>query len=146
MTRELLFTTSFEPQFAAHMGWTAVGLEGARPLALSDLPGFELVLGETTFTAYDSFGYAIAGSQALGLNILWSHPQLELDARLATRSDYIGLTESFFGGLYTPPTPSPSDPDRIDSITIVKIDPPTLRKNDTRSVLSVRGQYSFTIL
>ncbi len=128
------------------MGWSADGLEGSRPLALSDLPGFEILLGETTFTSYDSLGYPITGKQAFALSVLWSHPQLALANRLASRSDYIGQIESFFAGLYTPPTPDPSDSDRIDAIALVKIDPPLLRKTGTRSVVAVRGEYTFTIL
>ena len=146
MTRELLFTSNFEPQFASHMGWSAGGLEGSRPIALSDLPGFELLLGETTFTSFDSGGHPIAGTQAFALDVLWSHPQLKLSARETTRSDYIGQIESFFAGAYTPPTPSISDPDRIDAIGIVKIDPPMLQKTATRSVITVHGEYTFTIL
>jgi hypothetical protein len=146
MTREQLFTTSFGNQFALYMGWTGSGLQSARPIAPSDLPGFEIVLGETTITSFDSLGYPITGIQQFGLHLFWPHAQLSLDLRELSRSNYIQQIEAFFAGTYTPPAPSPSDPDRIDAIQLQKIDPPLLHKTDTRSVIAVRGAYNFTIL
>lgn len=146
MTREQLFTTSFEPQFQTHMGFASEGLEGSRPIGSGDLPGFEVVPGETIYSTYDMFGYPLTGRQSFGLRLLWSHPQLDISGRLAARSDLIGEIESFFAGNYTPPAPGPSDTVRIDSIKLVRIDPPALRKLDTRSVISAVGEYYFTIL
>src|SRR6266545_5009611 len=102
MTRETLFLTTFEPQFATAMGWspTQPGLEGRRPIMPGDLPGYAVELGETTFTAFNTSGYPINGRQQFALRVFWSHPQLAVAARLAQRSDYIAQIEAFFAGGY----------------------------------------------
>jgi hypothetical protein len=76
MTRETLFLTTFEAQFAAVFGWSAAqALEGKRPFAPGDLPGFAIELGETTYTAFNVSGWPINGRQQFAIRIYWSHPQ-----------------------------------------------------------------------
>jgi hypothetical protein len=130
------------------MGWPApigTALEGRRPLAPSDLPGFAVELGETTYTAFNVSGWPTNGRQVFAMRIYWAHPELAVAARLAQRSDYIQQIEAFFAGGYTPPAPSTSDPDTIDAIGIQNVDPPSYHKLDTRSVITVRAFYDFTI-
>lgn len=110
-----------------------------------DLPGFAIELGETSYTAFSSLGYPTKGRQLFAMRLFWSHPQLAVVARLAQRSDYISEIEAFFAGGYVPPGPDPSNPDTIDAIGIEKVDPPSYHKLDTRSVITVRGSYDFTI-
>jgi hypothetical protein len=146
MTRETLFLTTFELQFAAVFGWSAAqALEGKRPFAPGDLPGFAIELGETTYTAFNVSGWPINGRQQFAIRIYWSHPQMDIAARLAQRSDYISTIEAFFSGGYTPPGADPGNPDTIDTIGIQYIDPPSYHKLDTRSVITVRAFYDFTI-
>ncbi len=150
MTRELLFTSSFESQLATTTGWnnldTSVGTSPTHALAPSDFPGFVILPGEAMYTAYDSGGHPTAGLQHFTLRVLVNHPQLALSAARTTRSDYVGLIEAFFSGGYTPPAITTGDPVRIDSIILEKIDPATLNKNDTRSVIAAHGAYHFTLL
>ena len=115
-------------------------------LAPSDFPAFALIPGEASYTAYDSTGNPTAGSQAFDIKVIFAHSQLATSTMLATRSDYIGLVESFFSGGYTPPTVSPGDPARIDGILLRKVDPPILNKNDTRSTITIQASYFFTLL
>jgi hypothetical protein len=147
MTRESLFLATFEPQFAIGMSWppTCAGLEGGRPIGASDLPGYAIELGETQFTAFDVSGFPIKGRQLFAIRLYWSHPERAVASRLAQRSDYIGQIEAFFAGGYAPPGTDPANPDTIDAIGIQYIDPPSYHKLDTRSVITVRAFYDFTI-
>ena len=147
MTRESLFIATFEPLFATAMGWppTRAGFEGRRPIATGDLPGYSIELGETQFTAFDISGFPIRGRQQFALRFFWAHPQNAVASRLAARSDYVGQIEAFFSGGYAPPGPDPANPDTIDAIGIQYIDPPSYHKLDTRSVITVRAFYDFTI-
>ena len=150
MTRELLFTSTFESQLATTTGWNCldatVGETPTYTLAPSDFPGFVIVPGEAKYTAYDSSGHPTAGLQHFTLRVLVNHPQLALSAARSTRSDYVGLIEAFFSGGYTPPSITTGDPVRIDSIMLERIDPATLNKNETRSVIAAHGSYYFTLL
>jgi hypothetical protein len=146
MTRETLFLTSFEPQFESAFGWSAAqALEGQRPFAPGVLPGFAVELGETTFTSFNVNGWPINGRQQFALRIYWSHSELDIAGSLSQRSDYIQNIEAFFAGGYTPPATDPSNPDTIDAIGIQYIDPPSYHKLATRSVITVRAFYDFTI-
>jgi hypothetical protein len=148
MTRELLFNTSFEPQLAAFTAWKSlVPVQGALAgtLAPSDFPGFEILPGEATYTAFDSLGHPVSGVQAFTLRVHFAHAQLAVTAMRATRSADVSLIEAFFAGGYILPVPAPGDVARIDSATLLKIDPPILSKTATRSSIVVQAEYSFTI-
>jgi hypothetical protein len=146
MTRELLFTTSFETEFASATGWKSMLAIQGGPLAASDLPAFGLTPGEATYTAYDATGNPASGTQAFSIRIIFAHAQLAVASALATRSDYIGQVESFFSGGYTPPVVSLGDPARIDGILLKSVDPPLLNKIDTRSAITIHASYFFTML
>jgi hypothetical protein len=148
MTRELLFSTSFEPQLAAFTLWNSlISTQGAlaQTLAPSDMPGFELIPGEARYTTYDSFGHPTGGVQSFTLRVHFSHPQLAISTMRATRSPDVSLIESFFVGAYTPPTVSTGDTARIDSITLLTIDPAILSKTATRSSITAHAEYAFTL-
>jgi hypothetical protein len=146
MTRELLFTTTFESAFASATGWNSMIANIGGLLAPSDFPAFAIIPGEASYSSYDSTGNPIAGSQAFVIKIIFAHSQLAMSTMLATRSDYIGFVESFFSGGYTPPVVSPGDPARIDGILLRKADPPILNKSDTRSTITIQASYFFTLL
>lgn len=148
MTRELIFNSNFEPQLAASTAWKPlVTVQGAseRTFAPSDFPGFEILPGEAKFTAFDSFGHPVAGTQAFTLRIHYSHSELSVSAMRSTRSGMVGLLESFFGSGFTLPPVSIGDTARIDSVKLVSIDPPVLSKTATRSTITAQCEYTFTI-
>ena len=144
MTRELLFLTTFESAFASATGWNSAFAKEGGPLAPSDFPAFVLMPGEARYT-YDSSGSPIAGSQAFDIKITFAHSQLAMALARATRSDYIGLVDSFFSG-YTPPAVTPGDPARIDGIILTKVSPSVLNKRDTQSTIIIQASYFFTLL
>src|SRR5258708_29041601 len=113
MTRELLFITTFESEFQATTGWKSLDTNpGSAPvssLAPSDMPGFFIVPGETRYLTYDGTGFPTSGTQNFTLRIFFSHSQLALGAWRSTRSDYVGIIETFFSGAYTPPIVSTGD-------------------------------------
>ena len=150
MTRELLFITNFESQFATSTGWhslaTTVGATPTSNLAASDFPGFLAIPGETSYTSFDSAGHPITGVQAFALRVYFQHAQLMLSNMRTSRSDYIGTIEAFFAGIYTPPSVSTGDPARIDSVILEKIEPGSLNKSETRSVITVQALCHFTLL
>ncbi len=148
MTRELLFNTSFEPQLAALTSWKSlVPVQGAlaSTFAPSDYPGFEMIPGEAKYNTFDSFGHPVSGVQAFTVRVHFAHAQLAVVAVRALRSADVSLIEAFFAGGYVLPPVSPGDVARIDSATLLKIDPPMLSKTATRSSIAVQAEYSFTI-
>ena len=148
MTRELLFINSFEPQLVTASAWNnLVATEGgaASTLAPSDYPGFEIVPGETTYTAFDSLGFPTNGVQAFVLRVVFAHSQLAVSTMRTTHSSYVSIIEEFFSGGYIPPTIKIGDLARIDGAQIVKIDPTIVNKTATRTAITVHATYSFTI-
>jgi hypothetical protein len=148
MTRELLFTNSFEPQLVAYTSWKSlVEVQGAltSTFAPSDYPGFEIVAGETKYTLYDSFGFPTNGVQAFTVRVHFAHAQLAIAAMRSTRSSDVSLLEAFFSGGFVPPPVSGGDLARIDGAQIVKIDPPLLSKTATRSSIVIYAEYFFTL-
>jgi hypothetical protein len=149
MTRELLFNTSFEPQFAAFTTWKSLAaVQGALPgtLAPSDFPGFEILPDEAKYTVYDSFGHPTNGVQAFTIRVHFAHPQLSVPLMRSLRSTNVSQIEAFFSGGYAVPTVSPGDVARIDSVRIVKTEPPILSKTATRSSITIQAEYFFTLL
>jgi hypothetical protein len=148
MTRELLFSTSFEPQFATFTTWKSLAaVQGAlaSTLSPSDYPGFEILPGEAKYTFYDSLGHPVNGVQAFSVRVHFAHAQLAIPAMRTTRSSDVSLIEAFFSGGYILPVPAPGDVARIDSATLLKIDPPLLSKTATRSTIVVYAEYYFTL-
>ncbi len=148
MTRELLFSNSFEPQLTAFTAWNSlVNAQGAltSTLSPSDYPGFEIIGGEAKYTAFDSFGHPMSGVQAFSVRVHFAHPQLAIAAMRAMRSADVSAAEAFFSGGYVPPPVSTGDVARIDGIQILKIDPPLLSKTATRSSIVIYAEYYFTI-
>ena len=148
MTRELLFTNSFEPQLVAFTAWKSlVDVQGAlaSTFAPSDYPGFEIVAGEATYTLYDGFDFPTNGVQSFAVRVHFAHPQLDISAMRSFRSADVSLIEAFFSGGFVPPTVSIGDVARIDSAQILKIDPPVLSKTATRSSIVIYAEYYFTL-
>jgi hypothetical protein len=148
MTRELLFSNSFEPQLTAYTSWNSmVDVQGAlaSTLAPSDYPGFEIIAGEAKYTGYDGFGFPMNGVQAFAVRVHFAHPQLAVATMRAMRSADVSLLEAFFSGGFIPPAVSIGDVARIDSVQILKIDPPILSKTATRSSIVVYAEYYFTL-
>ncbi len=148
MTRELLFSNSFEPQLVAFTAWKSlVDVQSAlaSTLAPSDYPGFEIIDGEAKYTLYDGFGFPTNGVQAFAVRVHFTHPQLGVEVMRAIRSAYVSLIEAFFSGGFIPPTVSIGDVARIDSAQILKIDPPILSKTATRSSIVIYAEYYFTL-
>ncbi|HEY3874400.1 MAG TPA: hypothetical protein VGM92_02905 [Candidatus Kapabacteria bacterium] len=152
MTRELLFSTSFEPQLTAFTGWKSlVNVEAGlgsglgRTRAPSDFPGFEIIPGEAKYIDFDGFGHPIDGTQAFTLRIYFAHPQLAVSTLRAMRSADVSILEAFFAGGYILPPVSTGDPVRIDSLELIKIDPAVLSKAITRSSIVAEARYAFTI-
>ena len=148
MTRELLFSNSFEAQFASFTAWKSlVPVQGAlaSTLAPSDYPGFEIVGGEAKYLLYDGFGHPTNGVQAFSIRVHFAHAQLAVPAMRAMRSSDVSLIEAFFSGAFVPPPVSPGDVARIDGVQILKIEPPLLSKTATRSSIVVYAEYFFTL-
>ncbi len=148
MTRELLFSNSFEPQLTTFTTWKSlVNVQGGLPttFAPSDYPGFEIVGGEAKYTLYDSFGHPVNGVQAFAVRVHFAHSQLDVPDMRAMRSADVSLIEAFFSGGFIPPVVSTGDPARIDGVQIVKIDPPLLSKTATRSSIVIYAEYFFTL-
>src|ERR1035437_649895 len=106
MTRELLFTNSFEPQLAAFTSWKSlVPVQGAMPgtFAPSDCPGFEILCGEAKYTGFDGFGHPTNGVQAFTIRVHFAHAQLGVAAMRTARSADVSLVEAFFAGGYVLP-------------------------------------------
>jgi hypothetical protein len=148
MTRELLFSNSFEPQLSAFTAWNSlVPEQGAlvSTFSPSDYPGFEIIGGEAKYTAFDSFGHPVNGMQAFTVRVHFAHPQLAIATMRALRSADVSAAEAFFSGGYVPPTVSIGDVARIDGVQILKIDPPLLSKTATRSSIVIYAEYYFTL-
>ena len=148
MTRELIFSNSFEPQLAAFTMWKSlVNVEGAltQTLAPSDLPGFEIIPAEAKYTQFDSFGHPLTGVQSFTIRVHFAHPQLAVSTLRSARSADVSLLEAFFAGGYIVPAPVIGDVARIDSVRLVKIDPALLSKTATRSSITAHAEYTFTI-
>src|ERR1043165_10028373 len=114
MTREQLFTTTFEPQFELATPFKSLirnqtsapaknRTGESRATAPSDYPCYEIIPGDARYTSYDSFGSPVTGVQRFTLHIVFAFPQLALDTMRSVRSDYVSTIEWFFSGAYTPP-------------------------------------------
>ena len=150
MTREHLFTSTLEPQLVALSGWKALtpdlGAIAAPGLSPGDLPGFILLPGATDYGQGESIFLPMTGRQLFTIRIYFGHPQRSLRTWSVTRSDHIGLLELFFNTIYSLPTVSPGDPVRIDAVRLASIEPATLDRLETRSVIAAHGSYDFTLL
>ena len=156
MTRESLFNTTFEPQFALATGFkslvalqtnTAAKRSNSEPrsFAPSDLAGFEIIPGDAQYTSYDSFGHPVTGVQRFVVRLVYQFPQLAVNTMRATRSDYVSGIEAFFSGGFAAPAPTPGDPARIDSVQILSIDAAPIDKTVTRGAIEVHAEYYFTL-
>jgi hypothetical protein len=156
MTREQLFTTTFEPQFELATSFHSLvrkqtaapakrATGEARSITPSDYPGYEIIPGDAIYTSYDSLGHPVTGIQRFTLRVIFAFSQLAIDTMRTTRSDYVSGIEAFFSGGYTPPAPLPGDPARIDSVQILKIEPAIYDKTATRAVIGVEAEYYFTL-
>ena len=156
MTRETLFNTTFEPQFALATGFKALvalqtnavakrGTSEPRSFAPSDRAGFEIIPGDATYPSYDSFGHPVTGVQRFVIRVVYQFPQLAVNTMRATRSDYVSAIEAFFSGGFAAPVPLPGDPGSIDSVQILSVDAAPIDKTITRGVIEVHAEYYFTL-
>jgi hypothetical protein len=142
MSRENLFRSTFETQFAAFSGWRR--LYTSHGLAPSDYPGFQLTLGETVYLSFSAPGNPMSGRQEFSLRLLFTHAQLQIPTALSTRSDLVQLLESFIGSIYVPPPIAIGDLCRIEGVAMDRIEGSANAAPDTRSMITLHGYYYFT--
>ena len=150
MTREILFTSAVELQLVATTLWRSLGADQgattASGLMPGDMPGFVVIPGETRYNSYDSGVTSVTGVQSFTIRVFFSHPQLALGTWRVTRSDHIALIEAFFNGGFAIPLVSPGDTARIDAVRLTRVEPATLARLETRSVIAAHGEYDFTLI
>jgi hypothetical protein len=143
MTRELNFRTSFSVQFTAQTSLPRVSVLDANALAPSQFPSYSIALGKTHYQPNILSGTPLAGYQEFTLQINFTLPQLTPETMLVYRSDYLVGVEDFFGAGYVPPISLPGEYYRIQSISLVNIQPPVIQPTATRFTLSINGRYDF---
>ena len=148
MTREQLFNSTFATQLAGFAAWKSLVSTQSNPvmsLAPSDLPGFEIITGAARYSGMDSAGHPTQGVQEFTLRVHYAHSQLALDVMRMLHAQYTSLIEGFFSGGYIPPSVSTGDLARIDGTELLTIEAPILSKTATRSAVTAKAQYFFTL-
>jgi hypothetical protein len=145
MTRELDFRTTFRAQLAFNTSWNDITEQDKARVPLSDYPCFSVRLGETRFTEFDMMGRATKGEEDFVLTLYFHIPVHDLNHAHTQRSNYLVTLELFANGGYVTPPVTLGATYRIDGTTLLKIEPPSGDKDETRHAIVVKGKYWFVL-